>query len=183
MVIQTLGEHYVTTTQLAYGKVGMHELGRDVGPLLTMLTKWPVAISSDVYYKLQKKQYGRLAAKYFAPLMAMNLASAAILDTNDKRVRKYIGADGFGGWLPIHSVWSLPNVATPVALSSAAEGGYKIGRFASKAMMGEYDRYSEKELKAASKRMVQQFVPVFGGIWRAYDNNIKIWEEYLDSRK
>lgn len=176
-VTQTLGEHYVVATQLAYGKVGMHELGRDIGPLMTMLTKWPVAISSDMFYKYQQGEYRKILSKYFAPVIALNLFSAATVDLDSKRSRKFIGSDGFSGWLPVHSVWSAPNIAMPVALASVAEGGYKVTRAASQAMMGEWNPYNAKEAKQAAKRMTQQFVPIGGGMWRAHDNWIGVWDD------
>ncbi len=169
ILAQELGEYYVSMTQLIYGKVGMHELGRDIGPAMAMMSKWPVAVGSDMYYKMQNKQWDRIFSKYFAPLGAASVLSMMMLPKDSVRGRTLVGAEGFQDYLPVNSIFSFQNVVIPVNVSSPMAGLYQGVKAGGAAFRGDWDAYDTRSLKASARKNVQQYVPVVGGAWRAAD--------------
>jgi len=180
---KALAGHYIAGTQFIYGTAGKFELGRDLGPMFSMLTKWPVAVSSDVYYKMTKDGWDgaggsavEVGRKYFAPLVVASIMTKALLadDTENKGPieKVFIGKKGFQGVLPVHSVFSSPTVFMPVNLESPMGLAQKAVDAGTDAISGRLGPRKQRALKRAGTRAVQQYVPVTGGLWKAYDRNV-----------
>lgn len=169
-VTELLANYYVSRTQLIYGKAAMHQLGRDVGPMLTMMTKWPVAVGSEVYYRVQKGEYGRAISKFFGPVVAGSLLSSMLLDKDDRRHQTLFGSNNFLANLPASSLFSIGDIFVPLNVASVSNIGKEATGAVVEALSGNWDAKDTKGIKHASKRAVQQYVPVFGGAWRAYEN-------------
>ncbi len=174
-------------TQLAYGKVGSNELGRMFGPGITMLTKWPVAITSDIAYKAGQGRKGAAAifTKYFGPAIALSLLGQAMYDREagmSRAQKELIGSSGLPGWLPITSLFSADQIAVPVNLSTPLELGSSLFSYGTSELEGQADQRDRRKIKRAFKRAVQQYVPVFGGTWRAYEHVVDGLINNEDSR-
>ena len=173
-------------TQLAYGQVGSNELGRTLGPGLTMLAKWPVAVTSDMVYKAQNKQFKQMMVKYFGPAIAASLATGAIVDNNKgmtPRQKELIGSGGFPTWLPYGSMFGVADITTPVNLQSALDLGKSATTFGTKALGGGANERDIRKAKRAARRAVQQYVPVVGGIDRQTNHLYKIFMNEDPSKK
>lgn len=163
-------------TQLAYGKVGSNELGRSMGPGITMMTKWPVAISSDVVDKVKKGEYARLMAKYFGPALAVSLLGRAMYDRDSQmtpRQKQLLGGGGLPSWLPVTSVFSAGDIASPINISTPLELGKSGYGYLTKELEGRANARDRRKIRRAAKRAVQQYVPVAGGMWKTYDHMIE----------
>lgn len=179
--------YLLVQTQLAYGQVGGNELGRTLGPGLTMLAKWPVAVTSDMIYKVQNKQFKQMMIKYFGPAVAASLLTGAIVD-NDKgmtpRQQELIGKGGFPTWLPYGSAFGIADVTTPVNLKSLLDLGKSASTFGSKALGGSINERDMRKAKRAARRAVQQYVPIAGGVDRQANHLYRIlMNEDMDKKK
>jgi hypothetical protein len=89
-----LGRYLISKTQFNYGKEQLNEVGREYGRLLSMFTKWPVMVGSDITEQFNKygaKKGGYLfATKYMAPLMALTLVGKYLLDVDKNPTAKYL---------------------------------------------------------------------------------------------
>ena len=177
-----LGRHYVISTQLAYGKVGMHELGRDIGPMMSMLTKWPVAITSDIHYKIWlngwEKGGAQVLSKYFAPLAVASGLTAAVIPEDHPAGEMLVGKRGFQAWLPVHSAFQISDIFVPVNVESPVTMAKAMVDLTGEAIAGEFDAYDMRQLKRTGARATQQYVSVAGGLWHAYDELILPWTKH-----
>lgn len=105
--------YLVSKTQFNYDRIQLAEVGRTLGPIFTVFTKWPISISSDIAYILKKEGIpkGTLKAsvKYGAYWAALDMAHNVLLPNaeRDDRVKKLVGAGGLASWAPILSVESV----------------------------------------------------------------------------
>lgn len=175
-VTKLLGQYYVSKTQLIYGKVAMHEFGRDLGPALTMMTKWQVAITSEIYYGIQKKDFSRVASKFVGPLVAASILSGMMLDTDEVRTRALVGSGGFVDYLPINSLFAATDILVPLNIATGLTAGYEGQKAVTTALSGNWGVEDTRDIKKVSKRLVQQYVPIGGSAWRIYDTWYKkLW--------
>ena len=157
--------HYDTQTQLAYGNIDMHELGRDLGPLFTMLTKWPVSVAGDVYKKVAlegRKGAGDAFKKYMAPL-----GVAIALDSmRGDEGEALIGSRGFTGWMPVNSIMGNPlNLFAPVpALTGGIEFGTDLVEHGIKELKGSATDSDRRGLTKKSEKVLRQYAPVAGSL-------------------
>jgi len=170
---EILMRHYDVQTQLAYGNIDMHELGRDLGPLFTMLTKWPVSIAGDVYKKVKLengKGVGKALKKYMAPLV-IAAGADAMIDYEDNDVAKeLIGPKGFASWMPANSVLGNPiEMYLPVPAISGIETGQSLIKHGIKEVQGDATRRDREKIGKGLKRSAEQYIPVVGGAMRFID--------------
>ena len=175
--------HYDVQTQLAYGKVDMHELGRDLGPLFTMLTKWPITAYGDVYkkIKLEKgKGMGKAAKKYLAVWGTLMMADYITGDAQEDSplMRTMIGTRGFSAWAPANSMVGNPlQLFLPVpVISGVTEMGASVAETAVKAARGKLTDRDVKKLGKTVRRGVEQYIPVAGSASRLIDRVEKLNE-------
>lgn len=171
---EILMRHYDVQTQLAYGKMDMNELGRDLGPLFTMLTKWPVSISGDVYKKIKlggSKGLSDSAKKYMYPLIA-GLAIDNIADSEDPKYKGLVGGRGVAGWMPINSIlgndvndWMpIPTIGGAVRM-----GNVGIDYLMNQAKGGRAAEKADERLDKATNNAAKQFLPVAGSVMTTLD--------------
>lgn len=176
VIKEVMSRWMVVQTQLAYGKVGSNELGRSFGPGLSMFTKWPVAISSDVYDKIDNGEYIRPLIKYFGPLVAVSALTRAMNDGDEEmspRMKALLGGSGLPAWMPVHSVFGMTDLTTPVNIQTPIEFGASAMDYGVKEMTGKANSRDRRKIGRAAKRAAMQYVPVAGGLWKAYENNIE----------
>ena len=71
-IMKRLRSYYNSATQLTYGKAAMNQFGRDYGQAISMFTKWPSAITSDLAAAKQRDRLAKtLMFKYFGPLAGL----------------------------------------------------------------------------------------------------------------
>lgn len=177
---EILMKHYDTQTQLAYGDVDMHELGREMGPVFTMLTKWPITVAGDINKKLQL--HGRdegskkIIYKYMLPWMAL-AAMDQPLDKDTPEYRALIGPSGLAGGAPILSPLGNPmQMLMPVPAIAGASDLVTSGvQAAQDALSGRNTRRSSKKFKKAADAASKQFVPIYGPL--------KVFSDRIDKIK
>ena len=173
---EVIRNYLLVQTQLAYGKVGSNELGRRLGPGLSMLSKWPVAVTSDVYKKASDKEFGKLLTKYVGPAVALAGMQGLIEDRNGRmseRQKAFIGGPGLSAWAPITSVFSAPEVTSFVNLSTPMDFASQMYSYGSKEIGGSANARDRRRAKRAAKRMLIQYTPVAGGMLNQYENIVE----------
>jgi len=176
---EILMKHYDMTTQLSYGKMDMNEVGRDLGPLFTMLTKWPVSVTGDIYKKLKidgMKGLSDSTKKYVYPLIAAMMIDS-IVDENNSAHRALVGGSGFAGWLPVQS--AIGNevsdfVPIPTILGAMRFGTGAMDFATGMARGGEHAEYAADQAGKELRRTGQQYLPVIGSAWKTIDEFEKI---------
>ena len=161
-----LSNHYAVQTQLAYGITGNSELVRDGGRIISMLSKWPTQVGSDMHAHALQKEWGRLASKYGAP-WAMATAGAMFAANDgeeetpvtDFLVGQKRGAD----WTGANAVISLN--LTPPIISGILGTGVGAADLAL-GIAGDDEGKARSGAKAVG-RGITQFVPVLGAAWAA----------------
>jgi len=151
----------------------MHEFGRDVGPFITMMTKWPVAVGSDVFQRASQGRYDIIAKKYFAPLVAASAMTSMFIPEDSRRGKNLVGSGGFQDFLPVNSLFTIHKVMVPVNLESPLTAVYQGVKLSGQLMSGRWDVNDTRSLHLTSKKMVQQYVPAVGGTWRFWDKTVE----------
>ncbi len=115
-----LGKHLVSTTQFHYGKTQMHQLGRDLGPLFSMFTKWPSMVGSEMVYNLRKhgirKGGATVAWKYGMPLALLHLAqeNRDALEGDNAELSAYVLGKDLKDVAPAMSIANIDIMGGPV---------------------------------------------------------------------
>jgi len=157
-----LAKHLISKTQFIYGKEGRNQLSRALGPTLSMFTKWPTEIASDMI--LEPKNMS-LALKHLGPLAAM-----LALDQGFKKSGAYDTLPGkvfLGkGVLGNAPITSLTGAGAPPLVSLLALGQTAIA---------EASRGSPKlpQTGAELAKRARNYVPLVGPIANAYDRFVK----------
>jgi hypothetical protein len=116
----SLGDYLVGKTQFRYGKEQLNQLGREFGPLVSMFTKWPVMVTSDIVNMYKQKGFkeatARTVGKYIGPYAAL-IAAGAALDRASQITKTtgyhYLVGDS-GALSPMEAVWGLDFVGGPI---------------------------------------------------------------------
>lgn len=158
-------DYFMAKTQLIYGKVGMHEFGRDMGPFFSMFTTWPSFIYSDVYDKLSQKQFVNAANKYLAPYMVGTAMTSAWMPEKHRtrRQEELVGRGGFQGTLPINSLTGVSDMFGHKLLDSGTKGVGEVLSNLGPALEG--DKNAQRRMWQVGKRMSEIFLPM-GGVPR-----------------
>jgi len=164
-------DHMLAQTQLIYGKAGNSEFVRDSNSLVTMMTKWPSAILTDINSTLRdRKEFSRFAWKYFAPLIGMKMISSGIGAFKEEEeqggVAELVVGRNYGAdFTPFNTLLGLGG--TPPVISGGASLFKGVSELGEGMASGDEQtqRHGAKQIKAAA----QQFIPVVGGIWKLRD--------------
>jgi hypothetical protein len=126
---KTLSRYMVSKTQFHYNRAAMSEYGRSVGPLLSMFTKWPVAITSEIGSNYLRMGAGRATwestYKFLGPLIFLGIIDKLALPdpAEDDRTRLLVGGGGLAGWTPIQAArgFVTGEFASPPLVDAAIE--------------------------------------------------------------
>ena len=166
-------DYFMAKTQLIYGKTGMHEFGRDMGPFFSMFTAWPSYVYSDIYDKLSQKQFARFFAKYMGPwAIGTGLSAALIGDKPNKRTEELVGRGGFQSTVPLYSVMGMGEIFGHKLLSTGMKGVADLNKYTEDALKG--DKRAQKKVQQVGKRLRETFVPL-GGIPRQAEHLINLF--------
>lgn len=109
-----IADEVLANTMFNYDKATMSQLGRWIGPGLSLFLKWPTTIVGDVAYILHKKQklspaVIELGRKYLTPLAALGLIDWVFLDsdTPSESYKFLLGEEGASRAAAISSVKDL----------------------------------------------------------------------------
>jgi hypothetical protein len=127
--------HLMATTQFNYNRASMSEYGRSMGSMFSMFSKWPTAISGEIYDNMSVAKLNRLKGrskldeghakylrKYLGPLIGLQIADYAMdrgtpyewmdeaLDVDKESQPRLEAAIGkkFTGYSPLSSVPAGP---------------------------------------------------------------------------
>jgi hypothetical protein len=188
--------HFEVQTQLAYGKVGNSEFVRDNGRLFSMMTKWPVAVGSDIatlgwkggpkkeLLQNNRKAIARFGQKYMGPYLLAVLASNAIKPEEGEETNPFaelmLGRKYGANFTPIESVMGL-NMTSPLisGLLGSATGVKEMAEAGIGDMLGADDAQTKQQMRRGAKAIsggVGQFLPVVGGVWKTWDRIGRLWD-------
>lgn len=157
-----LARHMVSSSAFNYNRMSMSQLGRDLGPIFSVFTKWPTAIGGGMLEKLRTegaiKGSMKLTAQYLMPLAAMGMMQRALLGPTEDmtdREKTIIGSRGLVEWAPAAAVAPLLNggIVQPPLISAFTD---TIMRHA----QGDVDM--SQEGKDIASTLIQSFVPGMG---------------------
>lgn len=183
-----LGEYLIGSTQFYYGKTQMHQLGRDMGSLFSMFTKWPSEVGSDALYQLmyapgsQSSRLYNTARRYAAPwalLYAAEQARQSLTSGDEKGWNRYILGRDLTAAAP---VMSMNPANFDILGGPVSQAAIQAGKFAKDAATGELTQ--KKAINHLSK-IAAPFSPIPGTSIRNEANRIskalsgKSIEEYL----
>lgn len=175
-VNKIMRDWYLVQTQLAYGKVGGHELGRTLGPGLTMLAKWPVAITSDILDKTKKKEFGRLAAKYLGPAVGASLLQQATFGPTSQmsdRQKQMIGTGGLPAMIPVTSALGFADIFVPVNVQTPLQMGSNAFNHVIKELEGSATDRDRERIQRRARTFAEQYTPVLGSMSRIHEQVYK----------
>lgn len=132
IVENIIGKYLNDVTAFNYNRSSMFELGRDLGPLLTMFTKWPTTILGEALYELRSKGLvkgtSRAAQRLLPTLMLFGgldyvLFNLYHLDESD-RAKKFLGKSGLHSAAPVSSIsaFTKGDIFTPPAVDALMKG-------------------------------------------------------------
>lgn len=134
-----LGDYLVGRTQFRYGKEQLNEFGRVMGPVVSMFSKWPVMVSSDIINQFRHKGFvgggARVLEKYAAPYLALHYMSTAIAEQTELEkspAYKYL-VGNLPSLSPLEAAftWDLaggPLVRAPAAIGQAIKEPTSAGQ-------------------------------------------------------
>lgn len=168
-----IGKWLQVKTQLNYSKDDMYEFGREMGPLFSMLSKWPTAVAGDVAARVMMQgKAGALGAaqKYLFPLALAHVAKGVVdmaVDPKSAQYREIFGYGGLPSWLPGPSAGGITDAFLPIPVVSALEQTGGLIGLTGKALEGGWEDRDTAALKSTIQRTTEQFVPVAGGVLRS----------------
>lgn len=170
---KAIGKWLQVKTQLNYSKDDMYELGRELGPLFSMLSKWPTAVTGDIAAKVMiegRAGATKAATKYLGPLalasLLQNVANQEV-DPNSTQSKEMFGYGGLPTWAPGPSVFGITDAVLPIPITSVLDQAQGVTELGGKALSGSWEDKDTRLLQRNAKRLMEQFVPVAGGISRS----------------
>lgn len=158
-VTKLLADHLIAKTQFNYGKHALGEYARQLGPMFSMFSKWPLSIGSMAYEAKKTGTGTKFLAKIMAPFAALALLDAWVVDSkNNPRMQALLGHGGLKDLAPgaaLTGVTALSNPPALETLDSLKEAGIAaIRRDTAKA-------------KQHAKKAITPFLPIYTGVKRA----------------
>lgn len=182
-----LGDYLISRTQFRYGKEQLNEFGRVMGPMVSMFSKWPVMVTSDIVNQFRhqgiKNGSFRVFEKYAAPYLLLSGVGAAVEEYTELGKQpwfQYLVGD-VSSLSPAEAAFSWDLTGSPVLrapaaiLQTAKEGSTKGTHFAREALkvapvvgpvINEVDRWyratgrtskSTQIINDATRRINQEF--------------------------
>jgi uncharacterized protein YktA (UPF0223 family) len=168
-----LSQYLLGKTQFFYGKLGLSQFGRQMGPIFSMFTKWPASIGSEMVTTINQRGLSGAAdmgEKYLFPLVALSTISTLGQVGDTPREQEIFSKRGLTYWAPVNALETLGGVTMPPLLSTAADVG-EIGRDA--AMTDIDPGKSAKRLKSWSRESAKKFMPM-AVWWNGYNRFYRI---------
>lgn len=163
-----IADSLLSRTQFNYNKIAMSELGRTLGPMFSVFSKWPTSVAGDIITKM--KNDGKLKGatksliKYGGPFALLTLADQVMFEQGKPatpREKKLTGAGGFASWAPGTSI--IPVVTGDIAAPPAIQTGTDFFKALSSNKPGELERWM--------KDTAQAYMP--GAVfWRVMEKDI-----------
>jgi len=123
-----LGDYLVSRTQFRYGKEQLNEFGRIAGPMVSMFSKWPVMVTSDIINQVRHRGARdgslRLMEKYIAPYMALYGTASYLKERTEVAEHptyKYLLGD-ITSLSPLEAAFSWDLAGGPLVRAPAAIG-------------------------------------------------------------
>jgi hypothetical protein len=167
-VENTVAQYLISKTQFVYGKAGMHEFGRRMGPLFAMFTKFPASVGSDIFFRLKTRGAegaAEVGSKYLAPLIALMTVDAFYKYEDAPRSRELLGPQGFTSFAPVYSIMDAQGfVAPPIA-----QTGYDIAdELVKLSQKPENAKQIGERIKTKLGRAASSYVPSVGRWYNTY---------------
>lgn len=165
-----ISSYLVSKTQFIYDKVSMNQLGRSLGIIGSMFTKWPATILGDIKNLHDQRKYIQLTAKYIAPMLALSGVDSMIRDMDliDNPIGRTAYPRGVFSYSPILSVEistpplfnlgaSLVGSLSDTAQFEFAKAGEKLGKAGMTflPLLGQYRKIS----KAIVEPIIEETLP------------------------
>lgn len=162
-----LARYLVDKTQFSYDRITMNKLGREVGGIFAMFSKWPSAIAGDIYVTLSRQdltaldKFKRTGIKYLSPLAFMTTAGVIAS-------RAYEDPDKFNfiSAAPIASIAGLVSgqFASPPAVDYLSALGKAAYNIPNDALRG---KSTKRELKKLGDKVIFPLIPGMSGLGAA----------------
>lgn len=134
-VSRILQQHMIAKTVLNYDRANMASFARAGGPMFSMFTRWPTAVTGDMLEQFQMKGVvggsTEILRKYIAPLVMLSIVNEYA--DKDSDIRRFLvggGSEGFVRWAPITSIkgmaegkFASPPILQPLKALPAAISG------------------------------------------------------------
>jgi hypothetical protein len=185
---QMLRQHYINQTSLVYGKAGASEFARDWGNVLSMLSKWPVSVISDLSYTMRSMPAQDaakvLVQKYMYPYVALGTIGTLIAGSDPKakvRMEEAFGAGGPEGRTPIASIAGIRDFGkTPIVQSGfgvldAMDGARAMAKYGKNTK--EY-KDGKRKLKKAANDSIKLYAP-----WTVYKRGYEHTKSLYEGRR
>jgi len=179
-ITQTIGKWMQTKTQLSYAKDDMYEFGREMGPLFSMLSKWPTSVASDVAVKIMKDGKAgaaRAATKYLAPLALVGMLQGGVdryFDPKSAQSKEMFGYGGLRSFMPASAATGITDAIVPIHVTGMLESGQELLDLGGDVASGRWDKQSARQLNKVLKDSAARFIPVAGGVMKAKERYDKL---------
>ena len=164
-----VARYLIFKTQFAYGKAGMFQLGREMGPVLSMFTKWPTEIGAELHARLFReggKGMETVINKYFYPLAALGFVSTVMGLPASPRQKELFYKDGLTSWSPLLGLPGIKEtIPTPPVLAAITAPLKPISDVGT--LFEDPAEYIEKVGNTAIKAG-RPFIPIWGTVHHAY---------------
>lgn len=126
-----LGASLISLTQFHYNRAAMSEMGRTLGPMFSMFSKWPTSIAGDALAEIEGRglrEGGEVALRrWVAPIIGylaldqlIHSAEISSMDVRESdRAKLLIGSRGLVDWAPGMSAGQIGTLAMPLAVDTA----------------------------------------------------------------
>lgn len=153
-ITDELAKYLISKTQFNYGRHALGEYGRTLGPLVSMFSKWPVMMLSEMHEMYTTGKKFEHFQKYIAPYAALAGAGALFADTKENpRLRVLLGYGGLANWAPGSSILGAANMTSPPALEALKQ----LGAIGQDVAIKDYYKIPQRISKATLP-----FVPGYG---------------------
>lgn len=129
-VSDIIADSLLSRTQFNYNKIAMSELGRTLGPMFSVFSKWPTSVAGDIITKMRNegklKGASKSLVKYGGPFALLTLADQVMFEQGDPRTpreKKLVGAKGFSEWAPSSALKSMATggISQPPAIQTGTD--------------------------------------------------------------
>lgn len=174
-----LGRYLIGKTQFNYGKDQLNQLGREYGRLVSMFTKWPVMVGSDIVELFNKqgvKGSGIAFEKYLLPLITLSLMGKYVLDVDKTPALKYALGEP-AQYAPLSSIQGVLQGSL----------GSPVVRLGANTLGGFYDLAAHptegKKIGTTLKKGVREIATTFTPIAAPVINELDRWQQAHGKKK